>query len=156
MNKKKSRTKISGAALALAMAGLSGCAIVDSWKDGEKGSSASGSSDLVHCYGVNKCNGHNDCQTANNACEGKASCTGMGFVTMSSKSCADIGGEIKDEWVGQIENSELIQCYDVNVCQGHNDCSTDNNNCKGHAKCKGAGFVNMPAKACTDIGGKQD
>lgn len=46
----------------------------------------------VHCYGVNKCKGHNDCKTANNSCKGMASCKGHGFVTMSKKACDDIGG----------------------------------------------------------------
>lgn len=49
--------------------------------------------DLVHCSGVNKCAGHNDCKTATNACAGKASCKGHGFVKMPAKACADIGGK---------------------------------------------------------------
>jgi len=51
-----------------------------------------GSNADVHCYGVNKCKGHNDCKTANNACKGMASCKGHGFVNMSQKACDDIGG----------------------------------------------------------------
>jgi len=31
-----------------------------------------GSDAKVHCFGVNKCKGHNDCKTATNACKGKA------------------------------------------------------------------------------------
>jgi len=54
-----------------------------------------GSSADVHCYGVNKCKGHNDCKTANNACKGMASCKGQGFVSMSKKACDDIGGSTK-------------------------------------------------------------
>lgn len=49
--------------------------------------------DLVHCSGVNKCAGHNDCKTAENACAGKASCKGHGFVAMPAKACGDVGGE---------------------------------------------------------------
>ena len=46
----------------------------------------------VHCFGVNKCKGHNDCKTATNACKGHASCKGTGFVTMSKHACEEIGG----------------------------------------------------------------
>lgn len=48
----------------------------------------------AHCYGVNKCKGHNDCKTADNACKGHASCKGMGFVSMSTKACDDVGGKV--------------------------------------------------------------
>ena len=48
--------------------------------------------DLIHCSGVNKCGGHNDCKTATNACAGHASCKGKGFVNTTSKSCGDLGG----------------------------------------------------------------
>ena len=51
--------------------------------------------------------------------------------------------------------TDLVKCYGVNVCKGHNDCKTADNACGGHATCKGTGFVNTPAKACGDIGGKQ-
>lgn len=48
----------------------------------------------VHCFGVNKCKGHNDCKSATNACQGKASCKGMGFVNMSKHACEEIGGSV--------------------------------------------------------------
>ena len=48
----------------------------------------------VHCFGVNKCKGHNDCKTATNACKGHASCKGQGFVTMSKHACEEIGGSV--------------------------------------------------------------
>jgi len=48
----------------------------------------------VHCFGVNKCKGHNDCKTASNACKGHASCKGTGFVTMSKHACEEIGGSV--------------------------------------------------------------
>ena len=51
-----------------------------------------GSDADVHCFGVNKCKGHNDCKTAGNACKGHASCKGQGFVTMSKHACDEIGG----------------------------------------------------------------
>ncbi len=50
----------------------------------------------VHCYGVNKCKGHNDCKTANNACKGHVSCKGQGFVAMSEKACEAVGGKVGD------------------------------------------------------------
>jgi uncharacterized membrane protein len=57
-------------------------------------SAQAGSDANVHCYGVNKCKGHNDCKTANNACKGHASCKGQGFVNMSKQACEAIGGSI--------------------------------------------------------------
>ena len=48
----------------------------------------------VHCYGVNKCKGHNDCKTADNACKGHGSCKGMGFLNMSEKACEEAGGTV--------------------------------------------------------------
>ncbi|BDM65610.1 hypothetical protein NFHSH190041_30620 [Shewanella sp. NFH-SH190041] len=147
---KKTQTALSGAALALAMAGMSGC---QSTQDAPTASSA-GRADLVHCYGVNVCKGHNDCKGANNACGGHGSCKGTGFVAMPSKACGDIGGKVKDDWVGQISQSELVHCYGINVCKGHNDCKSANNACAGHGSCKGHGFVAVPAKACSDAGGK--
>ena len=138
----------SGAAMAVAVAGLAGGAM------SAQAEAAAGSSDLVHCYGANVCKGHNDCKTADNACGGHASCKGTGFVAMPSKSCGDVGGEVKDDWTGSIASAELVHCYGVNVCKGHNDCKTADNACGGHASCKGTGFVATPAKACADIGGK--
>ena len=78
----------------------------------------------------------------------------MGFVAMPSKACADVGGELKDKWAGTVAKADLVHCYGVNVCKGHNDCKTADNACGGHASCKGTGFVSTPAKACADIGGK--
>jgi hypothetical protein len=144
------KLKLSGAAVAMAAAGLVGCMESSS----KPASDVSATAELAHCYDVNICGGHNDCKTGNNACAGKASCKGQGFVAMPDKACSDVGGKTKDAWRGSINTAELAHCYDVNVCKGHNDCKTANNACGGHASCKGKGFVAMPAKACTDIGGK--
>ena len=46
----------------------------------------------VHCYGVNKCKGHNDCKTAANACKGHGACKGQGFVDDVEHACEEIGG----------------------------------------------------------------
>jgi uncharacterized membrane protein len=148
--KKHQISKKTGMALAIAAAGLvhSGALLAD-------GPAASDKADLVHCYGVNICGGHNDCKTAENDCAGKATCKGTGFVAMPSKSCTDVGGETRDEWVGEVSSADLTHCYGVNVCGGHNDCKTADNSCAGQATCKGTGFVAAPAKSCADIGGKE-
>jgi len=83
MNKVKMTT---GIALAVAAAGMVGCA-------GSGGSSAS-VAPQVHCFGVNKCGGHNDCKSADNKCKGHASCKGKGFVSMSEAACDHIGGKV--------------------------------------------------------------
>lgn len=80
--------KASGLALALAAAALVGCATQSETK-------VSGTAELVQCHGVNKCGGHNDCKTANNACAGMASCKGQGFVKITAKACGDVGGTVK-------------------------------------------------------------
>jgi len=150
---KKENFKLSGAALAVAAATLaSGYATSVSAEAASKADS--NKTDLVHCYDVNVCKGHNDCKTSDNACAGHASCKGTGFVAMPSKSCADVGGKQKDKWVGSISKDKLVHCSDVNTCKGHNDCRTSDNACAGHASCKGTGFVLSPAKSCKDIGGK--
>lgn len=77
-----------------------------------------GTRDLIHCYGVNTCAGHNDCKAANNTCAGKASCKGTGFVALPAKVCRDVGGKKKDEWVGHVDSADFIHCYGVNVCGG--------------------------------------
>lgn len=148
---KKAQNLLSGAALAVAVAGLAGCASYNN----DTAAAPAGSTDLVHCYGVNVCKGHNDCGGANNSCSGQASCKGTGFVGMPSKACKDVGGEIKDNWRGSVAKADLVHCYGVNICKGHNDCKTANNACGGHASCKGTGFVATTAKSCADIGGKE-
>jgi len=84
-----SKTAISmGAALAISAAGMVGTTTVIA---GDSGANA-----IVHCYGVNKCKGHNDCKTAENACKGHAECKGHGFVAMPASSCDHIGGTTKE------------------------------------------------------------
>jgi hypothetical protein len=152
MNKPKVNKSSLGVALAIAAAGmLSGAGSV---AQADAVEASGDQTDLVHCYGVNACGGHNDCKTADNACAGKASCKGHGFVAIPSKACGDVGGNTQDDWTGSVAKADLIHCNDVNKCGGHNDCKTANNACAGHASCKGQGFVAMPSKACTDIGGK--
>ncbi|REL25564.1 hypothetical protein DXX93_02705 [Thalassotalea euphylliae] len=154
--KKATKAQLSGAAMALAAATLVGCGATAS-NSGTAGSTVAATNtntvEMVHCYDVNVCKGHNDCQTATNACAGHGSCKGTGFVGMPTKACADVGGKVSDEWTGQISTADLVHCYGVNVCKGHNDCKTAENACAGHATCKGTGFVSTTAKSCGDIGG---
>ena len=79
--------KTTGVALAIAAAGMFTMAPM---------TVMAGSDANVHCYGVNKCKGHNDCKTANNACKGHASCKGQGFVAVSEKACDHLGGKVGD------------------------------------------------------------
>lgn len=145
----KNVQKTTGAAIAIAAAGLMG-----SLPSATAIAADSGTVELSHCYGVNICKGHNDCGTDSNSCGGHAECKGTGFVGTTTKSCGDIGGEVRDEWRGEMNSADLIHCNGVNICKGHNDCGTANNSCAGHASCKGTGFVAMPAKACADVGGE--
>ena len=149
--------KLTGVAMAMAAAALfSGCQNGGGMKTSSSSSAmASATTDLAHCYGVNACNGHNDCKGAGNACAGKAACKGQGFVNTTAKSCGDIGGTVKDAWRGSIAKADLAHCYGVNKCSGHNDCKGADNACAGKSACKGQGFVGMPAKACGDVGGKE-
>ncbi len=89
--KKYNLPKRTGIALAIAAAGLMTAGV--GYQQPAATNAAAGSSDLIHCYGVNVCGGHNDCKGADNACAGKASCKGTGFVAMSAKACGDIGGK---------------------------------------------------------------
>ena len=67
------KTNLTGMALAVAAAGLMGCESSGSSSAAATATAtASNSSGLVHCYGVNACNGHNDCKTASNAFRVKA------------------------------------------------------------------------------------
>ncbi|MDP2561904.1 hypothetical protein [Psychrobium sp. 1_MG-2023] len=151
------KTKIGGATLAMAAATLMGCqATTETTANNAASKAASSTVELVHCYGVNTCKGHNDCKTASNGCKGMASCKGHGFVAMPSQACMDVGGNIKDNWIGKTTKVDLVHCYGVNICKGHNDCKTATNACKGMASCQGLGFVATTAASCKDIGGNTD
>jgi hypothetical protein len=81
----KKTVSITGAALALAAAGL--FASLSSQVMAEEAQ--------VHCYGINGCKGQNDCKTAKNSCKGQGQCKGQGFMTMSRIDCKTAGGEAK-------------------------------------------------------------
>ena len=91
------KTKNMGLLLAFAATEMIGCGASTTpatGVPGEASATPASSADLVHCYGVNQCKGHNDCKTAENSCAGHAECKGHGFVAVSDKACGDIGGEV--------------------------------------------------------------
>ena len=53
----------------------------------------------------------------------------------------------------QTSGEDDVHCFGVNKFKCHNDCKTATNACKGHASCKGTGFVTMSKHACEEIGG---
>ena len=77
-----------GATLALAAASMATVPTI-------AGAASHGATANVHCFGVNKCKGHNDCKTASNSCKGMASCKGQGFVAVSASACGHMGGDVK-------------------------------------------------------------
>ncbi|MFV2057303.1 MAG: hypothetical protein ACC707_12600 [Thiohalomonadales bacterium] len=77
--------KTTGLALAIAAAGLFTLAPVNM--------TMADSVAKVHCYGVNKCKGQNDCKTVNNSCKGQSACKGKGFVAISQEACDKVGGK---------------------------------------------------------------
>ena len=79
-------TKTTSVALAVAAASLFAFAPMATVHAGDDAK--------VHCYGVNKCKGNNDCKSASNACKGQSSCKGKGFVAMSKNACDKIGGKV--------------------------------------------------------------
>ncbi len=81
--------KTTNIALAVAAAGLFAMAPMSVVQAGS-------GHDNIHCYGVNKCKGNNDCKSADNACKGKSACKGHGFVSMSKAACDKVGGKVGD------------------------------------------------------------
>jgi len=79
-----SKTSITGAALALAAAGL--FASLPTQVLAEEAA--------LHCYGVTACKGQNDCKTAANACKGQAACKGQGFKALTLAECNAAGGKV--------------------------------------------------------------
>ncbi len=159
--KNASSQPLLGSAIALAIAGMVGCANQsDATAEAATVAAAAASStqvEMAHCYGANTCKGHNDCKTADHACAGQGSCKGQGsFIAMPVKACADVGGKVKDVWRGEVSSADLVHCYGVNICKGHNDCKTANHACAGQGSCKGQGsFVATTKKSCADMGGTE-
>ncbi|MGH8622191.1 MAG: BufA2 family periplasmic bufferin-type metallophore [Burkholderiales bacterium] len=68
----------TGVAVAIAAAGLIGCATDPSSPVRQA---------KVECHGVNECRGQSDCGIARNQCGGGNSCRGQGMKLMSEKDC---------------------------------------------------------------------
>lgn len=85
--KRRTMKKVSGAALAVAAAGL--------FLSGAPATVSAAETAKIHCYGVNACKGTSDCKTATNACKGQNECKGQGFVAMTAKECNAKGGRIE-------------------------------------------------------------
>jgi hypothetical protein len=84
--KRNSLRRLSGAALAVAAAGVFVTAGVGTTVAAEK--------DAVHCAGINSCKGQSDCKGAKNDCKGQNSCKGQGFKDVTEKECKEQGGKV--------------------------------------------------------------
>ena len=82
----KTLYKTTGFALAAAAATMLG-ACASSGHD-------EGSSDPIHCVGVNACKGTRDCATATTSCKGQNACKGQGFLSLSKSECDAQGGTV--------------------------------------------------------------
>ena len=85
MDSTKKLQTISGAALAIAAAGLFLTAGVPT--------TAVADDAKIHCTGVNACKGKAECKTAKNDCKGQNACKGQGYVSLSEKECKTKGGK---------------------------------------------------------------
>lgn len=86
--KRNAMKALSGAALAVAAAGLflSGTAAVVAADTKEA---------KIQCAGINACKGKSDCATATSACHGQNACKGQGWVKMTEKQCLEKGGKVE-------------------------------------------------------------
>jgi uncharacterized membrane protein len=50
--------------------------------------------DKVRCAGINDCQGHGSCASAEHSCAGKNSCKGQGWVETSAAECSQKGGKV--------------------------------------------------------------
>lgn len=84
--KRDAMKTISGAALAVAAAGL--------FLSGTVSAVAAESKEAkVQCAGVNACKGKSECSSARNGCKGQNECKGQGWVSMAEKECTAKGGK---------------------------------------------------------------
>ena len=85
-SKRNGMKVISGAALAVAAAGLflSGSVAVIAADTKEA---------KVQCAGVNSCKGKSECSSAKNGCSGQNACKGEGWMSMTEKACKEKGGK---------------------------------------------------------------
>ena len=87
-SKRNAMKALSGAALAVAAAGLflSGIAAVGAADTKEA---------KVQCAGVNACKGKSDYATATSTCHGQNACKGQGWLKMTEKQCLEKGGKVE-------------------------------------------------------------
>ena len=76
---------LSGFSIALAAASLFAVAPLQAGSSGEN----------IRCHGVNSCQGHGSCATANNQCAGQNNCKGQGVLEMSKAACEAAGGSVE-------------------------------------------------------------
>ena len=84
---KKVAVSLSGAAIALAAAGM--------FLSGLTAPVSAAEEAQIHCVGVNACEGKAECKTANNECKGQNACKGKGFLSMTAAECKAKGGKIE-------------------------------------------------------------
>ena len=72
--KRTTMKKVTGAALAVAAAGM--------FLGGAASTVSAAETAKIHCVGLNACKGTSDCKTASNACKGKNECKGKGGCNM--------------------------------------------------------------------------
>jgi hypothetical protein len=83
--KRRTVTAISGAAIAMAAAGL--------FMSGAVVAPATAADDTkVQCIGVNACKGKSECATDKNGCATQNQCKGQGWLTLTEKECRTRGG----------------------------------------------------------------
>lgn len=92
MSHLKTGTTIASTVAALALSALAHAAAAPAGSSG----AALGSTDTVHCYGVNSCKGSADCKTTDHDCKGMNTCKGHGFKAMAAGQCLTRGGTIGD------------------------------------------------------------
>ena len=86
-SRKSVKSATSGAALAMAAAGLFLTGAINA-------TAAEVAQAKVQCKGVNACKGKSECSSASNGCQGQNACKGKGWVSMTEKECKAKGGEV--------------------------------------------------------------
>jgi hypothetical protein len=88
-------TKSTSVASAAALFALASMASAATPPAGSSGAAVS-AKDMVHCYGINSCNGTADCKTSTHECKGQNTCKGQGFKAKTAEQCLKSGGTIGD------------------------------------------------------------
>jgi len=84
-----------GAFIAVAVAGLFGCASGGGANKQSAPAPTGTTTAAVHCAGINSCKGSGACKGAENACKGQNACKGKGWVdAASTDECTAKGGTV--------------------------------------------------------------